>query len=165
MESLLALPKRRPQIVNEKAPKRKGRSERLVLDMIFLQMAEQGIVMKCGCGCGRILTRDNLRGEHETARELTVPGVNPDRPENQRYWCKDPCSLKKDKRDIAAIAKGKRIRGETKQGPKAKIKSRGFQKPADPAIKAKIGNRGWPKKKGSENGEHEGQSFRLNQKR
>lgn len=38
------------------------------------------------------------------------------------------CHLEKTKRDIAANAKGKRIRGETCNGPKKKIRGRGFDK-------------------------------------
>lgn len=40
----------------------------------------------------------------------------------------DPCHKKKTARDIKALAKTKRLRGETKTGPKAKIANRGFDK-------------------------------------
>ena len=45
--------------------------------------------------------------------------------------CK-PCHALKTKRDVAAIAKVKRIRGETCNGPKRPIRSRGFPKPHHP---------------------------------
>lgn len=53
-----------------------------------------------------------------------------------QYWqlgnlltrCTDPCHKEKSAEEAAARAKGKRIRGETGQGRKAKIQSRGFDK-------------------------------------
>lgn len=129
----LAFPKVKapPQIA--KAKKRRARSETETLAIVFQQLKKQGVSLKCGCGCGFDVEFGNHRGEHETARELTAPGVNPDRIENQSYWRRDPCSLAKDKRDFKAIAKGKRIRKETKgsRAPKIKIKSAGFQNGKD----------------------------------
>ena len=138
-ESMLALPKRPPKIAVEKTPPRKAATEKIVLDIMFAQ----GAVIKCGCGCGRVLTRDNIRREHVEARKLCAPGKHPDRVSNQSYWARDPCSLEKDKVDIKNIAKGNRIRGETKQGPKAQIKSRGFQKGQSSKLKSAST---WPKR-------------------
>jgi hypothetical protein len=124
-------------------PGLRGRAptEAQTLDALFYH----GAHIRCGCGCGRILARNNLRREHVKARELCSPGEDPDRPENQEYWCCNPCSLEKDKKDFAIIAKGKRIRGETGKGrKKAPIKSRGFQK--SDGAKVAIKSRGFPKK-------------------
>lgn len=142
METALAFPKviEAPNVENTP---RKSCGEKQTLDIMFAQQTEQGVKMLCGCGCGRVLTRDNLRREHETARKLAAPGVDPDRTSNQRYWCKDPCSLAKDKRDASAIAKSKRIRKETKgsRKPKAKIKSKGFQNGRGGPYKSSFGKK------------------------
>lgn len=139
----LAFPKSKPPPELPKERKRRARSETETLAIIFLQMKKQGLVLKCGCGCGQPVEFGNHRGEHETARKLAAPGENPDRPENQSYWRKDPCSLAKDKRDIRAIAKSRRIRKETKgsRKPKAKIVSRGFQNGKNGPYKSIMGGK------------------------
>lgn len=95
---------------------------------------------RCGCSCGKKLQADRIIDEHVIA--LDFLGSND--LSNRSLWDRD-CSKAKTARDLAASAKGKRIRGETGQQarrkakgsqiksrptkwPKRAIKSRGFQK-------------------------------------
>lgn len=91
---------------------------------------------RCGCGCGKKLQADRIIDEHLVA--LDFLGSNS--LENRSLWDAD-CSKAKTARDLAASAKGKRLRRETCTGPKKKIQqpanfkwgsrklqSRGFQK-------------------------------------
>jgi hypothetical protein len=136
----LAFPKiKAPAPSPGKAPPRKNCSEKLFLDILFIQLGKLGITLPCGCGCGQPLTRGNIRREHIGARELLLSGW--DDADNQSSWRRDPCSLAKDKRDIRAIAKGKRIRKETKgsRKPKAKIKGGGFRNGRGSDLKSKFG--------------------------
>ena len=85
--------------------------------VLFLQQSG-----KCGC-CSTRLERGQIIDEHLVP--LDHLGTND--LSNRALWCK-PCAKEKTKRDLAASWKGKRIRQETGQGPKAQIRSRGFQK-------------------------------------
>lgn len=100
---------------------------------------------KCGCGCGTKLQADRIIDEHVVA--LDFLGSND--LSNRSLWDKD-CSKRKTSRDIAAAAKGKRIRGETGQGPKKQIPSRPFMS-LDPRGAANFGglkSRGFDKRLG-----------------
>jgi len=85
---------------------------------LFLQ--QQG---KCAV-CSARLEQGKVRDEHLHA--LHLGGGN--ELTNRALWCLD-CTKPKDVQDKARIAKGKRIRGETCNGPRKEIKSRGFSKP------------------------------------
>jgi hypothetical protein len=76
---------------------------------------------KCGCSCGKKLQADRIIDEHVVA--LDFLGSND--LTNRSLWDKD-CSKAKTARDLAAAAKGKRIRGETGNGVKRKIANRPF---------------------------------------
>jgi len=83
-----------------------------------LILAQSGL---CGCGCGKKLQADRIIDEHVVA--LDFLGANT--LDNRSLWDRD-CSKAKTARDLSAAAKGKRLRGETGQGPKRPIPSRGF---------------------------------------
>jgi len=85
-----------------------------------LILAQSGL---CGCGCAKRLVADRIIDEHVVA--LDFLGSND--LSNRSLWDRD-CSKAKTARDLAAAAKGKRLRGETGTGPKRKIQSRGFSK-------------------------------------
>lgn len=88
----------------------------------------------CGCGCGKKLVADRIIDEHVVA--LDFLGSNS--LSNRSLWDRD-CSKAKTAKDLAAAAKGKRIRGETCTGPKRQIQSRStFDQPPLPNIKARI---------------------------
>ena len=80
---------------------------------------------KCACGCGGKLDaiREGVIDEHRIARALG----GSDDISNRELWRK-PCSkAKTEERDLPAIAKAKRLNGETGQNRrKAEIKSAGF---------------------------------------
>ena len=78
---------------------------------------------RCGCGCGKRLQADAIIDEHLVA--LDFLGGN--ELDNRSLWDRD-CSKAKTARDLSAAAKGKRIRGETGNGRKQPIPSRGFNK-------------------------------------
>jgi 5-methylcytosine-specific restriction endonuclease McrA len=82
-----------------------------------LMLQQQGKCQKCDAR----LQRGKVRDEHLHA--LHLGGGN--ELTNRALWCLD-CTKPKDAKDKAAIAKGKRIRGETGTGPKKAIPSRGF---------------------------------------
>lgn len=71
--------------------------------------------------CGTKLERGKVRDEHLHA--LHLGGGN--ELSNRALWCLD-CTKPKDAQDKARIAKGKRLRKETGQGPKKQIPSRPF---------------------------------------
>lgn len=73
---------------------------------------------KCAV-CGSRLERGKVRDEHLHA--LNLGGGN--ELTNRALWCLD-CTKPKDAVDKAAIAKGKRLRKETGNGPKRKIQQR-----------------------------------------
>lgn len=89
-----------------------------------LILAQEG---RCGCGCGKKLQPDAIIDEHLVA--LDFLGSN--ELDNRSLWDRE-CSKAKTARDLAAAAKGKRIRGEVGQGQKRPIPSRGFQKRTTP---------------------------------
>ena len=71
--------------------------------------------------------------------------------ENWQLLCK-PCHIVKTKGDVKASAKSRRLRGETGNGPKRKIVSRGFDRPlldspaqCDPKRILSAGSK-WPKR-------------------
>ena len=78
---------------------------------------------RCGCGCGVKLQADRIIDEHIQA--LDFLGSND--LSNRSLWDRD-CSKRKTAGDLRAAAKGKRIRGETGNGPKRAIPSRPFAK-------------------------------------
>lgn len=104
----------------------------MIRRVILAQAAEQGRPVLCGCGCGEPLNEaEGIIREHVHA--LALGGA--DEEENMRLF-RAPCARLKTigtaattaGSDIHMIAKGKRLRGETCTGPKAKIRSRGFPK-------------------------------------
>lgn len=108
--------------------KRRRLSQR---DFVAMLLA-QGAQIPCGCGCGEMITDpDNIEREHLNELEIS----RDDSIANQQLWRKHPCShLKTNGTKVTTlgsskhvIAKMKRLTGQTKQGPKRKIQSRGFQ--------------------------------------
>lgn len=100
-------------------------------DMLIGQAYHLGGPIPCA------LCFEPILPEHRTIREhMHAIGLDgPDTPDNWRlvhWWCADHKTRGTRATtygsDIHAIAKGKRLRGETKTGPKAKIQSRGFDK-------------------------------------
>jgi len=87
-------------------------------EIITLAVEQAG---RCGCGCGEKLdaVREGVIDEHLIALELT--GAN---DLSNRALYRKPCAVKKTKADAAAIAKCKRIAGETGQGPRREIPTR-----------------------------------------
>lgn len=96
------------------------------IEIITLAVGQGG---RCGCGCGEKLdaTKERVIDEHVIPLELT--GTN---DLSNRALYRKPCAVKKTKADAAAIAKAKRLAGETGQGPRKAIPSRQFAKPAVP---------------------------------
>ena len=73
---------------------------------------------RCGCGCGERLAEGKVDEEH------SIPNYyRPGKPDS--LWLK-ACHKKKTAKDKADIAKTKRLRGDTGNGPKKKIQSPGF---------------------------------------
>jgi len=108
---------------------------------------------KCAV-CGSRLERGKVRDEHLHA--LNLGGGN--ELTNRALWCLD-CTKPKDATDKAAIAKGKRLRKETCNGPKRKIQQRNtFDRPSLPFKLARSespskwgragGKKSWPKGRG-----------------
>lgn len=105
----------------------------------------QGAVIPC-YRCGVAFTLDDFKDRKSIEREHVVEIANggADEPENWR-WSHGRCHHRvtngKPHTSLGSsrhsIAKGKRLRGETKQGPKAKIRNRSNwpkgQKIAQPA--------------------------------
>jgi 5-methylcytosine-specific restriction protein A len=109
-------------------------------ETLFLCIAQQG---RCGCGCGFKLDpiTEGVIDEHIIALELTGPNAL-----TNRSLYRKPCAKRKTaEQDAPAIAKAKRLAGETCTGPKRPIPSRKFDKPAVPQ---KIAQRAdpWPKR-------------------
>lgn len=96
------------------------------IEIITLAVEQGG---RCGCGCGIKLdaAKEGVVDEHVVPLELT--GTNDLR---NRALYRKPCAVKKTKADHKAIAKAKRLAGETCQGPRRKIHSRGFSKTTVP---------------------------------
>lgn len=106
-------------------PKPEKRKPLTRLQFATLILKQEG---RCGCGCGKKLVADRIIDEHLVA--LDFLGSND--LSNRSLWDRD-CSKAKTARDLAAAAKGKRIRRETCNGPKRKIANRNtFQKPLLP---------------------------------
>lgn len=81
---------------------------------------------RCGCGCGEKLDamREGVIDEHLISLELT--GSN---DISNRALYRKPCAVAKTKNDATAIAKAKRLAGETCTTSRARpIRSRGFDK-------------------------------------
>lgn len=101
----------------------------------------QGAIIPCGC-CGKpIVDPKNIEREHLNALKIS----GDDSVDNQQLWHKRPCSQIKTNgskatsygSDKHAIAKVRRLTGQTKEGPKRQwpsrpIQSRGFDKKATP---------------------------------
>jgi 5-methylcytosine-specific restriction endonuclease McrA len=99
-------------------PKPEKRKPLTRVQFATLILAQNG---HCGCGCGKKLQADKIIDEHLVA--LDFLGGNA--LENRSLWDRD-CSKAKTARDLAASAKGKRLRQETGNGRKQPIRSRGF---------------------------------------
>jgi hypothetical protein len=77
------------------------------VEVIELSVRQNG---KCGCGCGGKLDAlsEGVTDEHRVP--LALGGTND--LSNRELW-RNPCSLAKTKKDFTAIAKAKRLAGET----------------------------------------------------
>lgn len=110
-------------------------------EVIELSVRQNG---RCGCGCGGKLDalREGVTDEHRVA--LGLGGSND--LSNRELW-RTPCSLAKTARkDAPAIAKAKRLNGETCQGPTREIPVRVQAWP--PKGSRKIASRGFKRKTG-----------------
>lgn len=108
----------RAQIAEIEARKPLNRAEALAV-----MIRQAGGVVLCGCGCGEPLDPlgEGVRDEHVIALAFRTGNAND--LENREWW-RAPCSKAKDKRDAKAIAKAKRLAGETCQGPTKPIPQR-----------------------------------------
>ncbi len=119
-----------------------------------LARAEFGQLMvdqagKCGCGCGEKLQPMGEGVVDEHWIQLAVGGTN---DLTNRYLLRKPCAkAKTDKVDTPARAEVKRLRGETKAGPKKAIPGRGF----GPRSRKMNGDVGLTKKAQRERGQGE----------
>ena len=99
--------------------------------LLYRFMALGGI--PCGICMAPLNPGDDVQFDHVQAIVHTGPHIYQNiRPVHTE------CHKKKTARDIAANAKIKRIRGETKQGPKRAIPSRPFQNLSRAEIKKAI---------------------------
>ena len=89
---------------------------------LFLAVRQKGI---CGCGCGKELDPliESVIDEHVIALDL---GGTYDL--SNRALLRKPCAAAKTSTERKPMAKGRRLRGETCNGPKRPINSRGFDK-------------------------------------
>ena len=87
---------------------------------------------RCGCSCGKKLQADRIIDEHVIA--LDFLGSND--LSNRSLWDRD-CSKAKTAKDLAAAAKGKRLRME--KGQQARRKANGPQIKSRPTV--------WPTRK------------------
>jgi hypothetical protein len=106
-------------------------------------LCRQGGGIACGCGCGEPLDPlvEGVVDEHVLA--LALRPDDPNGLRNREFWRK-PCSLEKTKADVKAIAKAKRLAGETCTGPRRPIPQR--ENPWPPAGSRKLGSRPFPKR-------------------
>jgi hypothetical protein len=110
--------------------KRKRFTESEVLKTLLLQ----GAVIPCGICRKAFFVPDVVEGNIHRDHDLALALEGSDKPENCRYVHASPCHSTKTNGSPATsygsdkhiIAKGKRIRGETKKRPKRKIPSRPF---------------------------------------
>lgn len=126
-------------------PKPEKRKPLTRLQFATLILQQEG---RCGCGCGKKLKPDQIIDEHVVA--LDFLGSND--LSNRSLWDRD-CSKAKTSRDLAAAAKGKRLRGETGQQKRrrerggssitgrAEIQSRGFPKDKTRGFDGKVRSR------------------------
>lgn len=118
-------------LAKKELPKPSARKPLSKFEFATLFLQQQG---KCAV-CSARLEKGKVRDEHLHA--LHLGGGN--ELTNRALWCLD-CTKPKDVMDKARIAKGKRIRGETGNGRKQPIRSRGFSKPEG-------FKHSWPKRK------------------
>lgn len=116
-------------------PKPEKRKPLTRLQFATLILQQEG---RCGCGCGKKLKPDQIIDEHVVA--LDFLGSND--LSNRSLWDRD-CSKAKTARDLAAAAKGKRLRLE--KGQLARRKARGGSSITG---RAEIQSRPFPKAKG-----------------
>ena len=87
----------------------------------FAQLAVEQNGKCANCGSKLKFEPHQIRDEHVVS--LFGGGTND--LSNRQLWCNE-CVKPKNAEDAARHAKIKRLRGETKNGPKKKIQSRGF---------------------------------------
>lgn len=123
-------------------PKPEKRKPLTRFQFATLILAQEG---RCGCGCGTKLVADRIIDEH--IQPLDALGSND--LSNRALFSLD-CAKRKTQVDRAARDKGRRIRGETKTGPKRKIQQRNtFDRPSLPFKLARSGGKkSWPKGRG-----------------
>lgn len=117
MTAAMIVPQPREKVEPEK---RKPLTRREVIELAVRQGG------KCGCGCGVKLDalREGVVDEHLIPLEIRE---NANALDNRALFRK-PCADAKTKADRKAIAKVKRLAGETCTGPRRPIRSRGFDK-------------------------------------
>jgi hypothetical protein len=126
MNDPTVIPKLRRAIAEIEARKPLNRAEALAV------ICRQAGGILCGCGCSEPLDplNEGCRDEHVIALGLTgTNGLG-----NREFW-RLPCSRAKDKADAKALAKCKRLAGETGNGPKKQIPSHTNPWPDGPARK------------------------------
>jgi len=96
---------------------------------------------RCGCGCGTKLQADRIIDEHIQA--LDFLGSN--ELSNRSLWDRD-CSKHKTAGDLAAAAKGKRLRGLTGQAKRRRERG-GLSIKAPPVSALSKDARGYVKRK------------------
>lgn len=92
------------------------------LEFARLAVEQNGKCAKCGAKLK--FEPHQIRDEHL----VSLCGGGGNELSNRALWCV-PCTKPKDAEDAKRHVKIKRLRGETKNGPKKEITGRGFQKP------------------------------------
>lgn len=101
-----------------------------------LEFAKLAVEQKGKCAnCGVKLKFEPYQIRDEHVISLFGGGTND--IENRELWCV-ACTKPKNADDAARHAKIKRLRGETKQGRKRKIQSRGFSKTHRKKLNGKV---------------------------
>lgn len=118
-------------------PKPEKRKPLTRLQFATLILQQEG---RCGCGCGKKLKPDQIIDEHVVA--LDFLGSND--LSNRSLWDRE-CSKAKTAKDLAAAAKGKRLRLETGQqkrrresGSRIKGRSEIASRPFDKTLRKRM---------------------------
>lgn len=95
-------------------------SRKMAVDALLNWFAEAQLWVRCSECDEYLLAGQSIQFDHIHGYAMGGPHEY----QNLRPIHYDPCHKAKSKRDVAALAKVDRITGKTKNGPKAKIRSR-----------------------------------------